>query len=938
MARPVFTARTMALARIPLCPVQGAGDAGSDAVLTEAVTVASRSARDAGRRGSAALTWRAYAIRSRARATPHGIFAGVVPAVLAGEQHLLLGSRHRTSTVPDAQWLNQLADSVLDVPGVLPQVTVTTSNLSVVRGDRREIEAATRGTHSLVTASVRNTEVTAFVLEECSHGMPTAAVLDEIAARWPHAAPGAGERLLRELIDRGYLLHDLLPGDLRLDPLGHLLNRIPPGSGYRRCLEHLRELLACADVCFPGDPKRLALLTEALSASTGVLPPGMLLRVDTVADAKVSTPAKVARKAAEAAGVLWRIGWGTDPLAGYHQRFIARYGTARAVPLLDVLDPVTGLGPVEEGITCVGTGQPDSRREEILAGLVSDAIAKDTTEITLDETTVDRLSNRDVAPAPRSAEIYVRVLAGGEGGRGLLLAVSGGSQDALSTSGRFVHLLPGLRQVDEEDEGALVAEIVARPRANGALSVAAETGLAACRIPVGVPTRSGDLALADLAVFSDGRRLVVWSRARDRAVRPVLYSRAALSLLPQAARFLALAGHAGERPWHCWSWTGLSAPFTPAVRYRGTWLAAARWVLPQHLTLAAAMAGRWEAALARWRAAVRPRIPDVVVTDDDDRQLPLDLRRADDRELLRRYVRRGLTAVTALPGGEAAAAVLPGPDAGHVLELVVSLDRASPARGPALSAPRVRDQADDNVYLPGGPWLSLAVQAPTACHEQVLLSLARLVKEIPGGWDRWFWLRYTNARHGEHLRIRFRADLAGLYGSILPSVTRWAAGLRRQRLSSGFCIEPYEPETERYGGTAALTAAERFFDADSRLALGILSGTREEDARLVVAAAAATAIARRVGAITVCGGHLGRDSHRRADELRTRARDARDHQFPPQWTSALDRLASVLPAGRGSAIASDLVHMHCNRLVPAREDLVRALAADLLAHRPEGAR
>jgi len=940
VARPVFTARPMALARIPLRPTQGPGAAAdtTDPLLTEAVAMASRSARNAVRPGSAALTWRAYAIRSRARTTPHGVFTGVAPAALAGEQRLRLGAGHRTHTVPDPRWLCLLAHSILDSPDVLPQVTLTTSNLSVARGERREIEATARGSRRPVTANVRNTEVTAFVLEACSHGRPAARVLAEMARRWPQAAAGAGAGFLRELVEHGFLLHDLLPEDPRRDPLGHLLDRIPTGLPHRACLERLRELLAGADLHPPGDPKRLALLTEALSTGADALPAGLLLRVDTVADATVSLPADVARKAAEAASVLWRTGSGTDPLAGYHQRFITRYGTARAVPLLDVLDPVTGLGPVADDATLIGTGSPDSRREEILVGLVSDAIARDTTEITLDEATVDRLASRSRALAPRSAEIYVRVLATDGDGRRLVLAVSGGSQDALSTTGRFVHLLSGAQQIDKCDEGALVAEVVARPRTDAALSVAAETGLASCRIPVGVPPRCGDLDLADLIVFSDGRRLLVWSRALGRRVRPVLYSRVVLSLLPPAARFLALAGHAGERPWHCWAWTGITAPFTPAIRYRGTWLAAARWVLPQHLTSAAATAGRWEDALASWRASVRPQLPDSVVTDDEDRQLPLDLGRADDRELLRRYVRRGLTAITAPPGGaQATAAVLPGPGGGHHLELVVCLDRAAPAPRLTVAAPPVRHQ-DDDLHLPGGHWLSLAVQAPASCHEQILPSLARHVEEIPECWDRWFWLRYTDARHGEHLRIRFRASPAALYGSILPTMTRWAAELRRQRLSPGFCIEPYEQETERYGGTAALTAAEKFFDADSRLALDILSETREEDARLAVAAVAATMIARRASAGTVWGGHLDRCGHRHADALRTTVRGARDHQFPPEWTSALDGLASVLPGERADGIASDLIHLHCNRLVPAGEDLVRALAIDLLAHRPEGAR
>ncbi|MEU9885336.1 lantibiotic dehydratase [Sphaerisporangium sp. NPDC051011] len=942
MARPIFTARTGALARIPLRPARRSGHDTdrTDPLLDEAVMVASGSARNASDdSGPGALTWRAYATRSRTRTTPQGLFAGVAPARFSGEPHLRLGADHRTVTNPDPHWLRLLACSVIGEAEGLSKVRLTTSNLAVVRGDRCEIERPMGGCSSRpVTISVRNTEVTAFVLRACRDGLPAAHAVAELARRWPQAAPDRGPRLLRELIDGGFLLHDLLPDDPRADPLGHLLDRLPATSLHRRPLERLRDLLTEADEHRVGSPKRLALLTDASAIAQEILPTDRLLRVDTKADATVTLPVQVAEKAAEAAGVLWRIGLGIDPLTGYHQRFLTRYGTLRAVPLLDVLDPVMGLGPVDD-VTPIGAGAPDTSREAVLARLLSDAISKGETEIVLDEATVDRLTNRSGAAAPRSAEIYVRVLATDtttRADRGFQLAVCGGSQDALSTSGRFVAMLGRPSELPDGEDGTLVAELVVRPRIDAVASVAAETGLAPHRIPVGVPARPGDVDLTDLTVFSDGRRLLVWSQVHDQRVLPVLYSRIALSLLPPVARFLALAGHAGERPWHCWSWTGITTPFTPAVRYRDTWLTHARWVLPEHLAWAATTLDGWEAALTSWRSTTFPQPPDVVVTDDIDRQLLLDLRRADDRELLRRYVRRGLAAVAAPPGGDQTiAAVLPGPDGGHFLELVVSLDRAAPAPtstvvAATMAAPTVR-RPGAGLYLPGGPWLSLAIQAPAGCHDQILRSLAQRMEEIPRRWDRWFWLRYHDRRHGEQLRVRFHADPTDVNGIVLPSLSQWAADLMRQRLISGFCVEPYDQEIGRYGGTAAIIAAERFFDADSRLALDVLSTTREEDARLTIAAIAAATIAARIGGGAVPGGRLDRESHRRANTLRKRTRAAQDRPLPPGWESALDTYAAVLAPAQGARIASDLIHLHCNRLAPTHEQLVRALATDLIA-------
>jgi thiopeptide-type bacteriocin biosynthesis protein len=465
------------------------------------------------------------------------------------------------------------------------------------------------------------------------------------------------------------------------------------------------------------------------------------------------------------------------------------------------------------------------------------------------------------------------------------------------------------------------------------MSVTGETALAARRIPVGVPARPGDLDLADLVVSSDGERLIVWSRRLDRRVRPVLYSRIAPQLLPPVARFLAAAGHCGERPWHCWSWRQTNAAFTPAVRYRDIWLAPARWVVPPHLIAAATDAVRWETALAAWRVTTAPRPPDRVLTDNGDRRLMLDLQRADDRALLRRYVRRGLTALTA-PAGDATTsrAVVTGPGGRHLLELVVCLDRAAAAPVTVSAAPPVRP-AGQGYYLPGGAWLSFCVQAPAFCHEQVLRSLTAQVAAVAGRWDRWFWLRYRDDRHGEQLRIRFHTAPAD-GGALLAAMSQWATVLRGQRLISGFCVEPYDQEIERYGGATAISAAERFFTADSELALTLLSATRHDPERLVAAARCAAAIAARIGGWVLPRGRLDRPTHRHLQALRPRVRAAAD-PWHDSWQTTLDAYATVLDAQRGAQVASDLIHMHCNRLAPAHEDLIYALAADLNISHPQ---
>lgn len=123
---------------------------------------------------------------------------------------------------------------------------------------------------------------------------------------------------------------------------------------------------------------------------------------------------------------------------------------------------------------------------------------------------------------------------------------------------------------------------------------------------------------------------------------------------------------------------------------------------------------------------------------------------------------------------------------------------------------------DTGLYLPGRRWLSLAIRTPVS--ELLLPSLAALADDLAGHYDTWFWLRYHTPEHGPHIRARFRGNPATLGSHVLPAVSAWCHEMIRQRCSGGFTVEPYDQEIERYGGPAAISAAEHVFAADSSLA------------------------------------------------------------------------------------------------------------------------
>jgi lantibiotic biosynthesis protein len=959
--RAVFTAHDTALARIPLgAALPGPDAAGYErALLREAVFLAARHVRPLAAPGDSSgrleCTWHGYDIRLRERATPHGVFAGVAAASFVGTgASLCLGRHHRVRTTPSASWLAAVADQAIGDPAVLAELTLTTSPLAVRRGARYYSEQRGNGSaRPLRSVSVRASAVTTYVVQTCGRGAPGGEILAGLRSRWPSASPELLVGTLASLIRAGILLHDLIPEDPREDPLGRLLAKLPGCSPVRGALARLRGQLASADDHPPASPDRLRALISARDTADQIVRHDRPLRADLAADADIRLPQSLADEAAEAAGLLWRIGWGTPPLEAWHAAFVERYGSRRWVPLLEATDPVTGLGTADDADT-IGPPVPDQVREAALARLLATALADGSTEVTLAPPDVAELTARDGYPPPRTAEIYVRVLAASPadlaaGRFSLAVCPGGGSQDAGSTAGRFTALLDGTWQPSVAcPAGAVVAELAVLPRTWEGASVSPVTGLASYRIPVGLPARCGDLIPESLLLGSSGEHLIVWSSQLRRPVIPVLYSRLAAGLLPPLARFLSLAGQAGARPWHGWSWR-TSAPFTPAVRYRRTWLAAARWTLPPALIRAAGTAD-WESALDAWRYGTRPAPPQRVVTDDSDRHLPLDLNQQSDRDLLRRYVRRGLTAVTGAPGMPAAVqAILPGPRGQHLLELAVSVYRSAPPSPMPHPPPEAVRAGGAGLYLPGQDWLTLVVPAHPACQDQILAALRPVAATAAGYCDRWFWLRYRDAAHGTHLRVRFHGQPEVLASRVLPALTSWGVDLRRQGLSAGFSIIPYEQETERYGGPDVISAAEAAFCADSDLVLDLLAATSDEDQRLLVAGVSAAAIACCLASgpgqikAAVGGRQLDRAGRARALRLRPAARQADPGDgagLPAEASAAWDRrqralraYQAVLPADYRAACASDLIHLHCNRMVPgtATELVARAIAADLLA-------
>ncbi|MFD4123846.1 lantibiotic dehydratase family protein [Streptomyces globisporus] len=557
----------------------------------------------------AALSTARYAIRHTQRSTPFGLFAGVAPLDFGPYGSVRFGEEHQAVTRPDPVGLDEL--------------------LSAWESDA----ARMADTEVCVNSCARMHDQYVYVPSEGDAGF--------------RLALGPALRLVLDLARSPITCRQLSE---------KLAAEFPAGSGVERDR-------------FLGDLLRVRLLRSSLRAPAtvtnpaDVLPPavnvqtvGLMRASDLRLDADVRLPVQVLTETETAATVLARLVThpdGTPAWRRWTERFTERYGENTTVPVETATDPVHGVGFPAGFVTASEPPRPMSRRDRLLLELAGGAAAEGRRTVALTGAMIEELEAaaeggpRRLAPhLELAAQVHsasVQALERGD----FRLRVLNVSRSAGSMTGRFWHLLPGtetayasLPTVDPEAELAQLSFHAGRVPAD--LLTRAPQALPRV-VSVGEFRRPGPHVLfpRDLSVtVTEGSAQLVESATGKplELLAPTAINFLWNNYTPPMARFLGEISRAAcpQVTWFDWG-AAWALPFTPALTYRRTVLTAARWkIRSRTLPDRTAPLTQWAGQLHAWRA--RFRVPERVLLAEDDQQLPLDLSRDVDLDLLRAHL------------------------------------------------------------------------------------------------------------------------------------------------------------------------------------------------------------------------------------------------------------------------------------------------------------
>ncbi|HZM82820.1 MAG TPA: lantibiotic dehydratase [Candidatus Limnocylindrales bacterium] len=793
-----------------------------------------------------------YLLRMTGRPTPFGLLAGVQRLEFGDAARVRVGDRHHKSVRPDNAWLTAALTHVRHDPAVRDRCRVVVNNLCAVRGERLVLpyvryrpEQPDTDDDAGRQVSIRCTPVVQTVLRAARRPIPYPDLRAEILQAFPGATTEHADRMLGELIDREFLLTDLLARrDLpdRLEAVNELLSDVdgPVPQTFRRIGRMLAD--------YQNEPlgaglKSWQAAVSAMRGLSGLNATGdrSPVQVDLRVDAEIRLPRQVAEELTAVGEALWRMAppdTSTPELTEYHQAFLERYGPDAVLPLLTVLDSHLGLGPPagyrvprgERGAPAPPDNPYPVARERLVADRMLEVIRSGRDELVLDEEMVDRLAHDESVPPPQSFDLCAELHASSleavrRGDFRLLVSTGAGSVAAGAMAGRFARLLDidealaavmGERTGTDPDSGPLLAQLYFQPRHARFDNVTLVPKLLTHSVEVGTfadPDAGDVVDVRDLMLGADEHRLYLMLPDGREVVVVTPHMLQLRTSAPNVARFLTAVMMSGIRLWIPWSWGRLEAlPYLPRVRYRRTVLTPGRWRAPPELGDRKLSWPRWQHGLRAWRET--NRVPDLVRVSVFDQHVELDLTVPLHQQLLRNQLQRTHSVLLREVGPRDEAWL-----DGHANEIVLPLVAGRP--WPPVAKSRVHEVVQVQ-HRPGGDWLFAKVYAVREMQDSLLhREIAALAAELPSFVDRWFFIRYLDP--DAHIRLRFHGPAARLAGEFLAVLRDWADRCREAGSIRAIVLDTYEPEVWRYGGPAAIDDAERVFHADSVAVLAQLA-------------------------------------------------------------------------------------------------------------------
>ena len=846
-----------------------------------------------------------------------------------------------------------------------------------VRSDSLRCHAAT------ATAPVRR------VIELCKSGQTFSNLISSLVKEFKVTEQKA-EKLCHELCDLTILISELQHPITLENPTAYIQSILQASSSKKELAQKLLTVLNSVQSWDADGIRTLDSYEKMVQEICAIFTSQSkdVVQVDTAIDLEGRQISHlVAQQMSRAAEILLRVSQkeAVDFLRDYRKTFAYRYPTGREVPLLELLNPILGLG---SPYVTTAKHSTSHSRDRFLLNLAARALRDRTSSVELTDIDLEKLGPPlQTEDCPASLDIFALISAESRadidsGNFKLLVGPRIGVIGAGRSFGRFSYLLgtPAIKMLSEIadlDQRAandgICADINYRPNSPRSANVAMTPMIHSYSISAGCtkPDNSTEIPLSEIIIGMENDRFYAkWDRTGER-----IYTRPNHLLTqrdsPDPVRFLVdVSQEKTQYSLSTFDWgTAEDLPFLPRLSVGNIVLRSAQWRLnsliqPETLKLDD---DAFSARIGEWQ--VEWNVPNLVhLSTGGDNLLYLNLACKEDIVMLHKMLKKE-NATSQIISEYIPCEKWHSTKSGHyVTELVASFARTdlqSSRKQSSSNKPNKTEPVPVAEFLrpPGSEWLYVKLTSAPATQEEIIGEAALLAQKLMdvGCITDWFFVRYADPIN--HLRIRFRVKTEQFYLSALPQVIAWVSEVLARGLCSTTSIETYDREIERYGGIRAMSIAEQIFGIDSTSVVRLLEICKQNELnKELVAVASVNALLSGLGLSQTDSLELLKARMSPGDKRSVSATYRQQRKLlqallslevpgNTSYSAVLDclqtmrgglfkcgqELQGLLRNGELKRpianIISSLIHMHCNRFLdidPNAERRVRALLASVL--------
>ncbi|WP_124067897.1 lantibiotic dehydratase [Clostridium sp. E02] len=796
---------------------------------------------------------RKYMIRSVTRTTPFGLFSAVGVGKVLEEVtfNQKLGQVIKSVRL-DTEWIFTLIEELENT--YQDQIRFVINPACVARGNRAFLLYTTDGKEEEI--SVRISPLFLLVQKTCDTYLSFKEIINQIRNAHPDAPEEKMVTYLTKLMKKGYLISDLRPPVRnQFNSLDYLIGKLWEYNNTDSLVSSLalvRTKIKQYSMVPIGEGIKIYKQIE--QTMKGLLPAKSYLQVDLHLKKEISLfDQEAVHQLEEAVGLFVALCRKESSqktyLDEYRDRFLERYGYEREIPILELLDPIKGIGAPDS------YEQPPNARKQISStrtntqGELSAYFLQKFLEAQKNNSGI-QLTKEELAPFlskeslssldPYSLELY---LFPKKRNHKLCWYVSPlvGSDQAGKTFGRFAGegnecetVIRGICKdiAKRKKDSILTCSFQYLPSKKRYGNVTREindtdTEISFYTTP-SMPNQQLDLDQVVVGIDLKNNFYLV-DLSSQKFLKAYSFHMFNPLLQPNVLRLIMDISNDHTVSFGCFPWLEVYQKFddVPRISYENFVLSGARWKLTmERLKL------KKEASLSAFTQAFQSvrktcNLPDEIYISYEDNRLKIHLNQSEDLQVLYMEMKKSKTGYLILEEVEEGENLLvDGEGHSHCCEVVVpfvnqtfeypEVDRVSPYR-------KIEDS--DRLILPYDGWLYINLYT-TRNREEEMIAI-----EIPEFFETkalaeevaYFFIRYQDPDAHIRLRIRGKRDCLN---RLSPDLFFWIDKLLENQLISRFSMLPYEREVERYGGCSLIGRAEDFFIVDSFVVSSFLQSIR----------------------------------------------------------------------------------------------------------------